>query len=258
MSTSSSAEATSAQRRRVRYDLTGRTALVTGAAGGIGRALADQFAEAGARLVLWDLDRAMFGPVGGAVTDGVDVTDYAAVEAGRDRALGSLGRIDILVNNAGVMGPTEPLESYGLRDWRRVMAVNLDGVFHCCRAFAPAMRRQGWGRIVNVASLAGKEGTPNAGPYSAAKAGVIALTKALGKELAQTGVLCNAIAPAAVETPLLDQMSPDFIKVMLDKSPMRRLGTADEVAALTMWLASDACSFSTGAVFDLSGGRATY
>ncbi len=241
-----------------RYDFAGKVALVTGGAGGIGRALAARLAEGGARLVLWDLDRAMFGPVGNALAEDVDVTDLAAVEAGRDRALAALGRVDILVNNAGVIGPTVPLERYAPADWRRVMAVNLDGVFHCCRAFVPAMRGRGWGRIVNVASLAGKEGTPNAAAYSAAKAGVIALTKSLGKELAQTGVLCNAIAPAAVDTPMLDDAAPDFIRVMLDKSPMRRLGRAEEVAALAVWLASEECSFSTGAVYDLSGGRATY
>ena len=241
-----------------RYDFAGRVALVTGGAGGIGRALAARLAEGGAKLVLWDLDRAMFGPVGGALAEGVDVTDPAAVEAGRDRLLAALGRVDILVNNAGVIGPTVPLERYDLADWRRVMAVNLDGVFHCCRTFVPAMRERGWGRIVNVASLAGKEGTPNAAAYSAAKAGVIALTKSLGRELAQTGVLCNAIAPAAVDTPMLDDAAPDFIRVMVDKSPMRRLGRAEEVAALAVWLASEECSFSTGAVYDLSGGRATY
>ncbi len=240
-----------------RYDLDGRVALVTGASGGIGRAVARRLAACGARLVLWDL-RPPEGLAADAVLDSVDVADLTSVEAGRDRALAAAGRIDVLVNNAGIAGPTVPLEAYDPADWRRVMAVNLDGVFHCCRAVAPVMRKQGWGRIVNIASLAGKEGTPNAAPYSASKAAVIALTKALGKELAGTGVLCNAIAPAAVETALLEQMTEEHVRIMVAKSPMGRLGRPEEVAALAAWLASDECSFSTGAVFDLSGGRATY
>jgi NAD(P)-dependent dehydrogenase (short-subunit alcohol dehydrogenase family) len=239
------------------YDFKGRVALITGAAGGIGRAIADRLAACGARLVLWDM-RPLEGLPPDAIAEVVDVTDLAAVEAGRDRALAAAGRIDVLVNNAGIAGPTVPVEAYSPADWRRVMAINLDGVFHCCRAVAPVMRQQGWGRIVNIASLAGKEGTPNAAAYSASKAGVMALTKALGKELAGTGVLCNAIAPAAVETALLEQMTEEHVRIMVAKSPMGRLGRPEEVAALAAWLASNECSFSTGAVFDLSGGRATY
>jgi 2-dehydro-3-deoxy-L-rhamnonate dehydrogenase (NAD+) len=239
------------------YDFEGRVALITGAAGGIGRAIADRLAACGARLVLWDM-RPLEGLPPDAIAEVVDVTDLAAVEAGRDRALAAAGRIDVLVNNAGIAGPTVPVEAYSPADWRRVMAINLDGVFHCCRAVAPVMRQQGWGRIVNIASLAGKEGTPNAGAYSASKAGVMALTKVLGKELAGTGVLCNAIAPAAVETALLEQMTEEHVRIMVAKSPMGRLGRPEEVAALAAWLASNECSFSTGAVFDLSGGRATY
>jgi 3-oxoacyl-[acyl-carrier protein] reductase len=237
--------------------LEGRTALITGAAGGIGQAIGQALAHAGARLVLWDLTPP---PIAfpDAVVDEVNVADLAAVEAGRDRALAAAGRIDILVNNAGISGPTVPLEVYPPEAWRRLMAVNLDGVFHCCRSFAPLMRQQGWGRIVNMASLAGKEGTPNFAAYSASKAAVMALTKSLGKELAGTGVLCNAIAPAAIETALLDQMTPEHVATMVAKSPLGRLGRPEEVAALVAWLVSDACSFSTGAVFDLSGGRATY
>jgi 3-oxoacyl-[acyl-carrier protein] reductase len=234
-----------------------RVALITGAAGGIGQAIAQALAEAGTRLILWDLAQPS-ATLPNAFADAVDVTDLAAVEAGRDRALAATGRIDILVNNAGISGPTVPLEIYEPRDWRRLMAVNLDGVFHCCRAIAPVMRAQGWGRIINMASLAGKEGTPNFAAYSASKAAVMALTKSLGKELAGSGVLCNAVAPAAIETALLDQMTAEHVAIMVAKSPMGRLGRPEEVAALVVWLASDACSFSTGAVFDLSGGRATY
>lgn len=238
---------------QARYDFSDCVAVVTGASRGIGRAVADAFATAGATLANWD-----------TMTDdahacfNVDVTDPASVAQAMHDTLARFGRIDILVNNAGYAGPTLPLDQVDAAEWARVIDVNLMGVYHVCRHVIPAMRAARAGRIVNVASLAGKEGTPNASAYSAAKAGVIALTKSIGKELAQTGVRANAIAPAAVQTPLLDQMAPQHVQTMIDKSPLARLGTPDEVAQLVLWLCSASCSFSTGAVFDLSGGRATY
>ena len=238
-------------------------AIVTGGAGAIGLAVARRCQASGASLSLWDLGAAWPSPEDSDGDDDwqrltVDVTDYEAVRNARDDVLREFGRIDILVNNAGISGPTQPVMDYGLADWRRIIDINLTGVFHCSRAIAPVMRDQGYGRIINMASLAGKEGTPNAAAYSASKAGVIAFTKSLGKELAKTGVLVNCIAPAAIETPLLDQMTEEHVETMLAKSPMGRFGTVAEVAAVVAWLASEDCSFSTGATFDLSGGRATY
>ena len=184
----------------------------------------------------------------------VDVTDAEQIAD----ALDGVERVDLLVNNAGFAGSTVPLDAYDPGEWRRLIDVNLVGVFEICRQVVPLMRRHDYGRIVNMASLAGKEGTPNASAYSAAKAGVIALTKSLGKELAETGIRANALAPAAVQTAILDQMAPEHVQTMIAKSPMKRLGQVDEVTEAVLWLLSDACSFSTGAVFDLSGGRATY
>lgn len=247
-----------------RIDLAGCVAVVTGGAKGIGLAIARRFLASGAEVVVWDQD----GPaiahfveqtsdqgLNGAV---VDVSDLDAVEAARDTVIAERGRIDILVNNAGISGPTRPVERYDPLEWRRVIDVNLNGVFNCCRAVVAQMRGQQFGRIINMASLAGKEGTPNAAAYSASKAGVIAFTKSLGKELAQSGILVNCMAPAAVDTQLLEQMTQEHVAVMLSKSPMGRFGTVEEVAAMVAWLASKECSFNTGAVFDLSGGRATY
>lgn len=243
---------------RAQYDFAERVVVVTGAAGGIGRAISNAFARCGARTVNWDrVPGALDTPDAPRHVE-VDVTRPETIEAALALTLEIFGRIDYLVNNAGFAGSTVPLDAYDPVEWQRIVEVNLVGTYHVCRFVVPAMRRMGTGRIVNVASLAGKEGTPNASAYSAAKAGVIALTKSLGKELAQTGVLVNGIAPAAVETPLLAQMSPAHVQTMIDKSPMKRLGTVDEVADLTLWLCSDSCTFSTGAIFDLSGGRATY
>ena len=235
--------------------LDGRVAVVTGGGKGIGRAIAERLAAGGATVESWDLEPGAddFGPVRQP-----DVSDLAAVEAIAAESLAAQGRIDILVNNAGIAGPTVPLADYDPAAWRRVVEVDLFGVYHCCRAVVPAMRAAGYGRIVNIASLAGKEGTPNASAYSAVKAGVIALTKSLGKELAGSGVLVNCIAPAAIETDILAQMTEAHVATMVAKSPMGRLGTAEEAAELVAWLASEACSFNTSAVFDLSGGRATY
>ncbi|MEZ5670168.1 MAG: SDR family NAD(P)-dependent oxidoreductase [Alphaproteobacteria bacterium] len=237
------------------YDFSGRTAIVTGAAQGIGAAIADALSGAGAAVARWDrqLDDA---PADGRFH--ADIADDDSVAAALSATLARFGAVDILVNNAGFAGPTQPVVETDPADWRRVIDVNLTGTFTVCRLVAPHLVARGWGRIVTVASLAGKEGTPNAAGYSAAKAGTIALTKALGKELAGTGVLVNAIAPAAVRTAILDQMTPAHVATMVAKSPMGRLGEPAEDAALALWLASDACSFSTGAVFDLSGGRATY
>jgi 3-oxoacyl-[acyl-carrier protein] reductase len=198
------------------------------------------------------------GLAGDALFCPVDVTEPASIQAALAQTLARLGRVDMLINSAGITGPTMALDAFDDAVWKRVIDINLVGVYHVCKAVVPVLRAQGYGRVVNIASLAGKEGTPNASAYSAAKAGVLALTKSLGKELAGSGVLVNAVAPAAVRTPILEQMAPAHVATMIAKSPMGRLGEPEEIAAQVLWLASDACSFSTGAVFDVSGGRATY
>ncbi len=242
-------------------DLEGRHAVVTGGAAGIGLAIAERFVASGATVTIWDADaaaarKAADALAGHAVT--VDVTDAAAVERALAQKREATGAIDILVNNAGVTGPNATLWDYPVAAWENVFAVNVHGVFHCCRAVVPLMRARNYGRIVNIASVAGKEGNPNAAAYSASKAAVIALTKSLGKELADTGIRVNCVTPAAVRTALFAQMSQTHIDYMLSKIPLGRFGDTREVAALVAWLASEECSFSTGAVFDLSGGRATY
>ncbi|MFG1400221.1 MULTISPECIES: SDR family NAD(P)-dependent oxidoreductase [Roseixanthobacter] len=237
-----------------RFDLAGRVAVVTGGARGIGAAIAKALGRCGAVPVIWDRDPLADGGNGIAV----DVTNADSVSSALTSTLRQHGRVDILVNNAGYAGLTTPVLQYPLDEWRRILDVNLTGTFLVSQTVAPILVERGWGRIVNLASLAGKEGTPNASAYSAAKAGVLALTKSLGKELARTGVLVNAIAPAAVRTALLEQMSPAHVQTMVDKSPMGRLGEPDEVAELVLFLCSESCTFNTGSVFDLSGGRATY
>ena len=248
-----------------KIDLNGRFAVVTGGAQGIGRAIVERFLDSGATVAVWDHDASLaektaveFKGRGRVLAVAVDVTDYPDVENARDATLKAFGRIDILANNAGIAGPNEKTWSYPLDGWRAVMAVNLDGVFHCCRAVTPTMIAQNYGRIVNIASVAGKEGNPNASAYSASKAGVIALTKSLGKELAQYDIAVNCLTPAAARTAIFDQMTQEHIDFMLSKIPRGRFVTVDEIAALAAFCASADCSFSTGAVFDISGGRATY
>jgi 2-dehydro-3-deoxy-L-rhamnonate dehydrogenase (NAD+) len=232
-----------------RIDLRGRAAIVTGGSQGIGAAIVARMEASGANVRIWDI-AAKKGPV--------DVSDPAAVERATTTALADLGRIDVLVNNAGIAGLNSPTVEYPVDEWERVLKVNLTGQFLCCRAVAPHMIKAKYGRIVNIASIAGKEGNPNAVAYSASKAGVIALTKSLGKELAQTGVLVNCVTPAAAKTAIFDQMTKQHIDYMLSKIPMSRFVAVEEIAALVCWLASEDCSFSTGAVFDISGGRGTY
>ncbi|MEV4101692.1 SDR family NAD(P)-dependent oxidoreductase [Nonomuraea sp. NPDC049649] len=223
-----------------------RTALITGGASGLGRAAAVRLAADGVRVITLDI------AAGADLV--VDVTDAAAVQA----AAQETGPVDILVNSAGIIGPSAPLWELPLDGWRRTFAVNVDGTFHTCRAFVPGMRERGWGRVVNIASMAGKDGNPSMGAYSASKAAVIALTKSLGKELATSGVLANAIAPAVIETPMNADTGPEALAHITGLIPMRRVGRPEEVAELIAWLASDKVTFSTGAVYDISGGRATY
>ena len=250
-------------------DVRGRVAVVTGGASGIGLAIARRLLASGATLSLWDTSAEALQRCHPELVEGresphdlhtavVDVRDYAAVERARDATLAALGRIDILVTSAGITGPNVTTWDYPIEAWRDVLDVNLTGTFHCVRAVAEPMRAADYGRIVTIGSVAGKEGNPNAPAYSASKAGVIALTKSLGKELATTGVRVNCVTPAAVESPMFAQMTQAHIDYMLSKIPMNRFGTVDEIAALVTWLCTEECSFSTGAVFDLSGGRSTY
>ena len=229
-------------------DFAGRTAIVTGGAQGIGAAIVERLRASGARVQIWDLDG----------SPSVDVSDPASVETAARNSLKELGKLDVLVNNAGIAGLNRPTVDYPVEEWERVLRVNLTSQFLGCRAIAPHMVRAGYGRIVNIASVAGKEGNPNASAYSASKAGVISLTKSLGKELALSGVLVNCVTPAAAKTAIFEQMTESHVQYMLSKIPMNRFVLVDEIAALVCWLASEDCSFSTGGVFDISGGRATY
>ncbi|WP_298257887.1 SDR family NAD(P)-dependent oxidoreductase [Bradyrhizobium sp.] len=246
-----------------KIDLNGRCAIVTGGAQGFGRAIAERYIVSGAKVAIWDNDQALAEKTAREIGTGVsafkvDVTDLAAVEKARDETLKALGKIDIFVNNAGIAGVNKTVWETDFEEWRKVLRINLDGPFICCKAIAPSMVKQNYGRIVNIASIAGKEGNPNAAHYSASKAGLIALTKSLGKELAKYNIMVNAVTPAAAKTAIFDQMTQQHIDFMLSKIPKNRFVLVEELAALAAWLASEDCSFSTGAVFDISGGRATY
>jgi NAD(P)-dependent dehydrogenase (short-subunit alcohol dehydrogenase family) len=248
-----------------RIDLDGKTAVITGGARGIGLAIAQRFLASGARCSLWDNDPAALATAATALghpdrvlTCTVDVTHEAQVAAATAATRSRFEGIDLLVNNAGIAGVSKKLWDCTAAEWRAVMELDLFAVFLCCHAIVPVMLAKNAGRIVNIASIAGKEGNPNASHYSAAKAGVIGLTKSLGKELATTGIRVNCITPAVIETDILKQCSAEHVSYMLSKIPLGRPGSVDEVAALVAWLCSDECSFSTGAVFDISGGRATY
>ena len=244
-----------------RFD--GRVAVVTGGASGIGFAVCQRMVAEGARLAVWDRDADALAGLAArlgtqVLTHLVDLTDHDAVMAAAAHTAEALGRIDILVASAGITGPNRPTWEYSAADWQKVMDVNVNGVFYCDKAVVPFMQRDGYGRIVNIASVAGKEGNPNASAYSTSKAAVIGLTKSLGKELAKTDIRVNCVTPAAVRTPIFDQMTEEHIGFMLSKIPMGRFGGVDEVASLICWLCSEEASFSTAAVFDVSGGRATY
>ena len=247
-----------------RIDLEGRFAVITGGAAGIGLATAQRMAASGARVALWDRDQAAGQqavatlPGEGHLAVALDVASEGDVAAAAKKTIEAFGAIDVLVCSAGITGPNKTVADYGFDDWRKVFDVNMHGVFLCTRAVLPSMMERDYGRIVNIASIAGKEGNPNASAYSASKAAVIGLTKSLGKELARTGIRVNCITPAAVKTAIFDQMTQQHIDFMLSKIPMNRFGKVEEIASMVCWLASEDCSFSTGAVFDISGGRAVY
>jgi 3-oxoacyl-[acyl-carrier protein] reductase len=248
-----------------KIDLAGKKAVVTGGARGIGYAIVERLLDSGAACSLWDVNAARLteaaknlGARGQVHTALVDITSSDSVQTAADATCRQLGGIDILVNNAGIPGVTTTTWEIPPDDWRKVIEVNLLGSYHCCRAVVPKMLEKKYGRIVNIASIAGKEGNPNASHYSASKAGVIALTKSLGKELARSGILVNCITPAVIQTEILDTVPQSHIDYMRSKIPMDRFGRKEEAAAMVAWLCSEDCSFTTGSVFDLSGGRATY
>jgi 3-oxoacyl-[acyl-carrier protein] reductase len=245
-----------------KLDLKDRVAVITGGSGGLGIAIAQRFADSGAKVVLWDVNADALGTaatkVGAALTARVDVTSQGSIADAAREAEAKLGAIDVLVNNAGINGAIGPVETYSSDVWRQVLEINLTGVFLCCREVIPYIRKVRNGRIVNLSSVGGKDGNPNQSAYSASKAGVMAFTKSLGKELADSEIRVNCVTPAAIESDMFYKMTQQQQKFVLDKIPMRRLGRPEEVAALVAWLATEDCSFSTGATFDLSGGRSTY
>lgn len=240
----------------------GRAAIVTGGASGLGRAVARRIAAEGGKVALWDVNAALLqgavAETGAAHTETLDVADAGQVAAAAERTAAVLGRLDVLVCSAGITGATVPVHEFPLDSWRRVMDINLNGLFYCCRAAVPLMLANGYGRIVNVSSVAGKEGNPNASAYSASKAGVIGLTKSLGKELAGKGVMVNALTPATFESPILEQLPQSQVDYMRSKIPMGRLGEVEESAAMVCFMASEECSFTTASTFDTSGGRTTF
>jgi 2-dehydro-3-deoxy-L-rhamnonate dehydrogenase (NAD+) len=240
-----------------------RVAVITGGASGVGLEIAIRIAAEGGKVSLWDRDPATLAKAAASVGDGthtvqVDVTDAAKLASAAESVNSKFGRIDVLVGSAGITGPTAKLWEYPLEEWRRVIDIDLNGIFYTCRAVVPQMLKNDYGRIVNISSVAGKEGNPNASAYSTAKAAVIGLTKSLGKELAASGIRVNCVTPATFDSPLLAQLPQSHIDYMKSKIPMGRLGKMDEVASLVCWLASEECSFSTAATFDISGGRTTY
>jgi len=240
----------------------GRTAVITGGTGGLGLAVARRFIAEGGEVALWDMNADALATVADEIGAKhkvvVDVSDPAAVAQAAKDSAAALGRIDVLVNSAGITGATVPVHEFPLDSWQRVIDINLNGLFYCCREVIPQMLANGYGRIVNVASVAGKEGNPNASAYSASKAGVIGLTKSLGKELAGKGIIANALTPATFESPILEQLPPSQVDYMRSKIPMGRLGEAEESAAMILFMASEECSFTTASTFDTSGGRTTY
>ena len=247
------------------YDFSHRSGVVTGGAQGIGRAVVERLVAGGAAIAIWDRDRSLADKTakelsnrGKVIAIGVDVTDFPSVERARDETVKSLGRIDILVNNAGVAGPIAKLWEHSPEEWDQVLRINLTGQFNCCKAVVPGMIAQNYGRIANVASIAGKEGNPNAAAYSASKAGVIGMTKSLGKELATYDIAVNAITPAVAKTAILDTVTQQHIDYMLSKIPRGRLVRVEEIAATVAFMVSEECSFTTGFTFDITGGRATY
>ncbi|AUN33475.1 SDR family NAD(P)-dependent oxidoreductase [Niveispirillum cyanobacteriorum] len=240
----------------------GQVAIVTGGASGVGREVAARLTQEGAKVVLWDMNADALADAKAATgaVDAVqlDVTDAEAVQAAADAVAAKLGRVDVLIASAGITGATVPVQEFPLDSWRRVIDINLNGLFYCCRAVIPHMLKNDYGRIVNVSSVAGKEGNPNASAYSASKAGVIGFTKSLGKELAKTGIRVNALTPATFKSPILEQLPQSQVDYMLSKIPAGRLGEVHEVAAMISWMASAECSFTTASTFDISGGRTTY
>ena len=244
-----------------KIDLSDKVAVVTGGAQGFGHAIANRFIKSGAKVIIWDNDEEILDKISfdqevyKIVTD---VTNYESVEKSTKQSIAALNKIDILVNNAGIAGPSHKTWEYPLNDWQQIIDIDLNGVFYCCKSIVPIMIKNNYGRIVNIASIAGKEGNPNAMPYSAAKAGVIALTKSLGKELSDKNIAVNCVTPAAAKTRIFDQMSEEHINYMLSKIPRNRFVKVDELASMVAWMSSEENSFTTGGVFDLSGGRATY
>jgi len=243
-----------------KIDLIKKNAIVTGGAQGFGLAIVERFISSGAKVAIWDKDQEILNKINidNTIKKVVDVSSYNSVLNGLEATLRELGQIDILVNNAGIAGPSYKTWEYPNEEWQKIIDIDLTGVFYCCKAIVPLMKEKNYGRIVNISSIAGKEGNPNAMPYSAAKAGVIALTKSLGKELADNNISVNCVTPAAAKTRIFDQISKEHIDYMLSKIPRNRFVLVEELASLVTWMVSEENSFTTGAVFDLSGGRATY